>query len=126
MGISFADITLDNPKQADLSSIKVSAMADTGALFLCIPNEVALQLDLKESSKKEVITANGQTQLCPYVGPVHIVFENRECYTGAVVIGNEVLLGAVPMEDMDLVVIPSARKVIPNPLHPNFAAGVVK
>jgi len=36
------------------------------------------------------------------------------------------LLGAVPMEDMDLVVIPSQRRVAVNPLNPNFAAGAVK
>jgi hypothetical protein len=35
-------------------------------------------------------------------------------------------LGAVPMEDRDLVVIPSEKLVGVNPLNPNFAAGVVK
>jgi hypothetical protein len=60
------------------------------------------------------------------VGPIHIQFENRECYVGAVVLGDQVLLGAVPMEDMDLVVIPSERRVAVNPLNPNFAAGIVK
>ena len=39
-------------------------------------------------------------------------------------LGDQVLLGAVPMEDMDLVVVPSDRRVIPNPLNPNFAAGL--
>jgi len=41
-------------------------------------------------------------------------------------LGDEVLLGAVPMEDMDLVVIPSDRAIIANPLNPNFAVGVAK
>ena len=39
---------------------------------------------------------------------------------------NAVLLGAVPMEDMDLVVLPSARRVIVNPQHPNLASGSAK
>jgi hypothetical protein len=43
-----------------------------------------------------------------------------------VVLGDEVLLGAVPMEDMDLVVLPATRRVAVNPLHPNFASGPVK
>jgi hypothetical protein len=60
------------------------------------------------------------------VGPIRVRFENRECYVGAVVLGDEVLLGAVPMDDMDLVVIPSARRVVVNPLHPDFAAGPAK
>jgi len=45
---------------------------------------------------------------------------------GAVVLGDEVLLGAVPMEDMDLVVVPQTREVKINPENPNFAAGLAK
>jgi len=109
-----------------LRPMEVEAVADTGALFLCIPEHVANQLQLQETSKKEVTVADGRRQFCPYVGPVHVRFENRECYVGAVVLGDEVLLGAVPMEDMDLVVIPSERRLAVNPLNPNFAAGIVK
>ena len=126
MGLSAAKISLDNPRLPSLKAVEVEALADTGALFLCIPDHVANQLQLHESSKKEVTTADGRKQLCPYVGPIHIQFQNRECYVGAVVLGDEVLLGAVPMEDMDLVVIPSEKRVTVNPLNPNFAAGVVK
>ena len=126
MGIARANIKLENPKRSDLKSIEADALVDTGSLFLCLPEEVRLQLQLESTSKKEVTTADGKRCLCPYVGPVRVQFENRECYVGAVVLGDEVLLGAVPMEDMDLVVIPSARRVVTNPLHPNFAAGPAK
>ena len=126
MGLASATISLDNPRIPGLKSLQVEALADTGALFLCIPEHVANQLELKESSKKEITTADGNRRLCSYVGPVHVKFSNRECYTGAVVLGDEVLLGAVPMEDMDLIVIPSERKVVANPLNPNFAAGLAK
>jgi hypothetical protein len=87
---------------------------------------VADELQLEELYTKEIITANGQRQMCPYVGPVHVKFENRGCMTGAVVLGDEVLLGAIPMEDMDLVVLPKERKVAVNPLHPQFACGIAK
>jgi clan AA aspartic protease len=126
MGIARAKIKLDNPKRADLKFVETDALVDTGSLFLCLPEEVRLQLQLQETSKKEVTTADGKRCLCPYVGPVRVQFENRECYVGAVILGDEVLLGAVPMEDMDLVVIPAARKIVPNPLHPNFAAAPAK
>ena len=126
MGIARAKIKLENPKRANLKAIEADALVDTGSLFLCLPEEIRLQLKLESTSEKEVTTADGQRKLCPYVGPVRVQFQNRECYVGAVVLGDEVLLGAVPMEDMDLVVIPSARKVVPNPLHPNFAAGPAK
>jgi clan AA aspartic protease len=126
MGIARAKVRLENPKRTDIQTLEVDALADTGPLFLCIPEEVRLQLQLQATSKKEVTTADGKRCVCPYVGPVRIQFENRECYVGAVVLGDEVLLGAVPMEDMDLVVVPSARRVMVNPLHPNFAGGPVK
>lgn len=126
MGIARAKIKLENPKRANLKPIETDALAERGPLFLCLPEEIRLQLKLQATSEKEVTTADGQRRLCPYVGPVRVQFENRECYVGAAVLGDEVLLGAVPMEDMDLVVIPSARKVVPNPLHPNFAAGPAK
>lgn len=126
MGIARAKIKLENPKRSDLQALEIDALVDTDSLFLCLPEETQLQLQLQETSKKEVTTADGQRRVCPYVGPVRVQFENRECYVGAVILGDEVLLGAVPMEDMDLVVIPSARKVVPKPLHPNFAAGPAK
>jgi clan AA aspartic protease len=119
-------IRLENPLRLDLQGYEVDALADTGSLFLCLPEEVRLQLKLEVSSEKEVTTADGTRRLCPYVGPVRVKFENRECYVGAVVLGDEVLLGAVPMEDMDLVVVPSVRRVVVNPLHPSFAAGPAK
>ena len=51
--------------------------------------------------------------MVPYVGPIQIRFQKRTCFAGALVIGDTVLLGAVPMEDMDLVVEPS-RPTIPS------------
>jgi len=126
MGLVTTKLLLDNPRKPEPAPIEVTALADSGALFLCIPEHVANQLKLKESSKKEVTTVDGVRSLGHYVGPVHVQFGTRECYVGAVVLGDEVLLGAVPMEDMDLIVIPAERKVVANPLNPNFAAGLVK
>ena len=40
--------------------------------------------------------------------------------------GDEVLLGAVPMEEMDLVVNPRDRSVDVNPDSPNIAQGICK
>jgi len=126
MGLATTKLLLDNPRFHSIEPLEVEALADTGALFLCIPDHIANQLQLIETSKKEITTADGKRQLCPYVGPVHIRFGNRECYVGAIVLGDQVLLGAVPMEDLDLVVIPSGRQVIPNPVNPNFTGGLAK
>ena len=64
--------------------------------------------------------------MVPYVGPIETKFKNRVAYVGAIVMGDEVLLGAIPMEDMDLVVVPQQRVVEVNPLNPNFAAAKAK
>lgn len=126
MGYVRARITLANPGREDLKELKLDALVDSGALTLCIPSSVASQLDLEEGRIREVTTANGRTQKVPYVGPIEVKFENRNCYVGALVMGDEVLLGAVPMEDMDLVVLPSHRKLVVNPDYPNFPHALVK
>ena len=66
----------------------------------------ARQLDLQTESVRKGSVADGRTATVPYVGPVKVAFGKRFCYVGALVIGEEVLLGSVPMEDMDLVVNP--------------------
>ena len=62
----------------------------------------------------------------PYAGPIKVEFLNRFCYVGALVLGDEVLLGAVPMEDMDLVLSPARREVTVDPCSPNIPHARVK
>jgi clan AA aspartic protease len=126
MGLIYANISLANPRNRELKPIMVKALVDTGALHLCIPNHVAIQLSLDELDKREVTTASGEKRLCAYVGPLEVRFENRACFTGALVLGDEVLLGAVPMEDMDILISPSKQILVVNPANPNIPASVVK
>ena len=126
MGLVRAKIELANAKDPGVRPMMVDSLVDTGALLLCIPEHVALQLGLEELEKREVTTADGVTHLAPYTGPVLVRFQNRQCLTGALVLGDEVLLGAVPMEDMDVLVSPATRALIVNPDSPNFARAVVK
>ncbi|MBI2807129.1 MAG: clan AA aspartic protease [Planctomycetes bacterium] len=126
MGLTFAKLTIRNPRNPALQPMEVEALADTGAVFLCIPPHVPLQLGLEDVEKKEVTLADGSTQSVPYVGPVELHFKNRTGFVGAIVLGDQVLLGAIPMEDMDLVEIPRTRSVDVNPASPNFAHGIVK
>ncbi len=126
MGLITATVELANPKNPSLRPLVVSALVDTGAMTLCIPEHVAVQLELQEIEKREVTTADERSQVVPYVGPVQIRFQNRTCFTGALVIGESVLLGAVPMEDMDLVVSPSRQTITVNPQSPNMPSAVVK
>ncbi|MCF6226014.1 MAG: clan AA aspartic protease [Xanthomonadales bacterium] len=126
MGLTTATIKLSNPKKPDLLPVKIKALADTGALHLCIPQHVAIQLDLQEAEKREVTLADGSKKKVSYVGPIQMDFMNRKGFTGALVLGDETLIGAIPMEDMDLVVIPKTRTLTTNPESPNVPASVAK
>ena len=126
MGHVYADIELANARRPDLTPVRVRALADTGALLLCIPEQIAVQLTLDTESTREVAVADGRKISAPYVGPLKVTFGNRICYVGALVLGDEVLLGAVPMEDMDLVVNPGRREVTVDPASPNFARARAK
>jgi len=62
----------------------------------------------------------------PYVGPIKVRFGNRRCFTGGMVLGNAVLLGAIPMQDMDLVVRHQLQSIEVNPESPNIPLSVAK
>jgi clan AA aspartic protease len=126
MGLITTSIELSDPKNSRLKPLVVEALVDTRAMTVCIPEHVAVQLDLQEIEKREVTTADERSHLVPYVGPLQIRFQNRTCFTGALVIGESVLLGAVPMEDMDLVLSPSGQTITVNPKSPNVPSAVVK
>ena len=124
MGLVNEHLLLKNPRLGDLAGMEVDALVDTGALHLCIPEHVHIQLKLDAIEEKEVTLADGSKRLVPYVGPIEIKFKNRTGFSGALVLGDRVLLGAIPMEDMDLVVIPKTRTVDINPDSPNIASSI--
>lgn len=126
MGIINAKVTLKNPKKPELQPVEVDALADTGAVHLCIPEHIKIQLELEEIDKKEATLADGSQKLVPYVGPIEIRFKNRVGFTGALVMGDQTLFGAIPMEDMDLVIIPKTRTIAVNPISPNIATSIAK
>ncbi len=130
MGLVYAKIQLRNPVRTDLAPIQAGALVDSGANHLCIPAHVAAQLGLAgpdtRIDTREVTLADGSALTVPYVGPIQLHFKNRSCFVGAMVMGDQVLLGAIPLEDMDLVVIPATRQLDVNPASPNFATSIAK
>ena len=124
MGLVNTKVMLKNPRKPELQPVEVEALADTGSMHLCIPKHIQLQLGLEEFAQKEVTLADGGKQVVPYVGPVELHFKNRVGFTGALVLGERVLFGAIPMEDMDLVVVPKTRSLDVNPDSPNIGTSV--
>src|SRR5258708_38711270 len=115
MGLVNDKLLLKNPRLPDLDPVEVVALADSGALHLCIPEHVQIQLKLEAIDNKEVTLADGSKKLVPYVGPIELRFKNRVGFAGALVMGEQVWLGAIPMEDMDLVIVPKTRTLELNP-----------
>lgn len=126
MGLVYSEIKLSNPVRKELQPITVKCIADSRSTYLVVPEHIATQLQLTILETREATTADGSSHTVPYAGPVLITFENRNCFAGALIMGNEVLLGAVPMEDMDLVVLPKLLKLSVNPESPNIARGHAK
>ena len=126
MGLVNAGVLLSNPRLPDLDPVEVEALADTGTMHLCIPEHVCLQLKLDTLEQREIALADGTRKSVPYAGPVQVHFKNRSGFTGALVMGNQVLFGVIPMEDLDLVVLRSSRAFGVNPDSPNLATSSAK
>src|ERR1041384_8647834 len=126
MGLVNGNLVLSNPRLPDLEGVNVEALVDSGSTHLCIPEHIQLQLQLEPIDNKEVTLADASKKLVPYVGPIELRFKNRVGFVGALVMGDQVLLGAIPMEDMDLIIIPKTRTLDVNPASPNFASSMAK
>jgi clan AA aspartic protease len=120
MGLSYVELKLTN--LFNKKSVTVQAMVDTGAMHLCVPEKIAVQLgfDSSETETVRVTVADGRSLLVPKIAPVKIEFANRSYVTEAYVIGDGSLLGVVPIEAMDLIVDPVSQQLRVNPAHPNY------
>ncbi len=129
--ISVDDIVLNRRGFLDEEKIKqvtIKALVDSGAYMLCINENIKTQLDLPLIEKQFSRMADETLLELEVVGPVEIRFENRSTTVRAIVLpGNsEVLLGAIPMEDMDVLIDPKRQKLVVNPEHPYVATKHLK
>ena len=129
MGLTYANIELQNAQdegqfrrgqigEDEIRQITIHAMVDTGLIMFCINKSVRQVLDVPIRSKRRSQLANGQILELEVVGPVIVRFLDRECSTNALILPDdqEYLLGAIPMEEMDLYVHPGRNELLP--LHP--------
>ena len=96
MGLANAKIELRNPRRSELEAVEIDALADTGAVHLCIPPHIQVQLQLEEMDTKEVTLADGSRKLAPYVGPIELRYRNRGRLCGRVGNGRRALAGCNP------------------------------
>jgi clan AA aspartic protease len=139
MGLVHADITLINGDDLALSrryiigedeirQMPVRMLVDTGSFNLCINEEIQSQLQFPVVEKRKAITADGRIVECDMVSNVEVRFKNRATTCRAMVLPGdcEPLLGASPLEDMDVLIHPQRQELIVNPDHPYFAQMTLK
>lgn len=134
MGLVFAEIEL--LRGDDLALVRegylepdrirrctVRAMVDSGATMLAIPEFVRRQLDLRKVNEIEAELADGSSISVDVVGPIEVRFGNRRTVVEAIVTPNstQVLLGAIPMEGMDVLIDPKRDRLMINPDSPDVA-----
>ena len=125
MGTTFAEITIKNAydegkaregliQEQEVRSVTVQAVVDTGAMSLVINEEMQQKLGLKTARKRHALVANGQRVPCEETEPVSIYWKERQSSLSAVVVpgARVVLLGAIPLESMDLMVNPVTQELI--------------
>lgn len=108
-------IRISNPRYPDLPPIEAHALVDSACIYLVIPERVCRQLKLEAAGTRPVMLADGTWRDVPYVGPIDVRFKDRHGMGGAMVMGDQVILGAIAMEDMDLVITPKRRSLDVNP-----------
>jgi hypothetical protein len=119
-----AEIMLLNPCKPELAGVQVDAVVDADVISLYIPASMQESLGLATIEEREVIFDDGKKAMVPFVGPLEIRFENRICFTGALVVGKKVRLGAIPLDDMDVVIAKEKKQLVANPDGPIYARGI--
>ena len=114
--------------EEEIKRIQVSSLVDTGAVMLCINENIQEVLQIPVVGSRKAQLANGQIIDCKVVSPVELRFKNRETTCRAMVLpGNsEVLLGAIPLEGLDVLIDPNRRELIVHPERPDIAMTIIK
>ena len=134
MRLVYAEITLINGEdlilakrhiigEEEIKQMNVNMLVDSGAYMMAINETIQEQLQLPLKEKRKAQMADGSIEEYDVVGPIEVKFKNRRCTIDAMVLpgDNEPLLGAIPMEDMDILIHPLRQELIVNPDHPYFA-----
>lgn len=134
MGLVHAEITLINAddlafyrrnkiEKSEIREIKTTMLVDSGAYMLAINEVVKEQLGVFTVDKRKAQLVDGSVHEFDIAGPIDVRFANRKATCNAMVLpGNtEMLLGAIPIEEMDVLIHPNKNILVVNPEHPIVA-----
>ncbi|MDX1955719.1 MAG: hypothetical protein SFU20_09315 [Chitinophagaceae bacterium] len=134
MGFVYADIRLINhgdlilvnkslKGEEEVRHINLRILVDTGAYQMCINESVREILDLPILEERWVELGDSRWVKLPIAGPVEVRFENRMAICNAIVLPGEAepLLGAIPLEELDVIIDSKRQELLINPVHPDGA-----
>jgi clan AA aspartic protease len=109
--------------EEEVRQMTVTMAVDNGAYMMTINETIQAQLGLSFIEKRKAIMADGSVNEYDVVGPIQVKFANRTATCSAMVLqgDNEPLLGANPMEEMNVIIHPRRQELLVNPEHPNYA-----
>lgn len=112
----------------DIKRVTVKALVDSGTYMLSINETIKTQLALTVIEEQIVELADGSRIKLNVVEPVDVRFANRSTSARALVLPGdaEVVLGAMPLGDLDVVIDPKRQTLAVNPAHPNIAEKKLK
>ncbi len=121
MGTIFTQVKVRNII-ADTEATELRVKVDSGATMLVIPGWLQENLNFPIIRKQQVKYANERTEVKDVVYGVEIEVCGRKTVATAVVEPAKAygLLGAIVMEELDLIVEPRGLKIYPNPRSPDI------
>jgi clan AA aspartic protease len=124
MGLVHAEIILRNAidagncrrgfiKEPEIRQTTVQAVVDTGAMTLVINEQLRCQLGLGIVGAKQATLANNAKETVKIAEAVEVHWKNRSMTCEPWVVNSErTLLGAIPLENMDLIVDPAGQELV--------------
>ena len=125
MGLVYETITLKNAadvadaergyiSEQEIRETIVESLVDTGAFTIILSEEIREKLGLRIRGTREVTLGNDKKEVCTVTEPVEIHWKNRDVTLPAIVSSGwgKILLGALPLEHMDLMVDPVNQKLV--------------
>lgn len=109
-----------------LRECETEALVDTGSVHLVISAETLQQLGLRIIGQQLVKYADGRQETVGVTEAILIEIEGRRTTEDALVTGDEVLIGQVVLEKLDLLVDCRNQRLIVNPTNPDGAVSYIK
>jgi clan AA aspartic protease len=139
MGITYAEIELvsvedlfllrrNHISDDQVKRLKVLALVDSGASMMAVTESLKRLLDLPKIDDMQAELGDGSIVQLEVVGPVEVRFQNRRTIVNAMVVPDsaDVLLGAIPMQGLDVLIDPKREQLIVNPESPDIARMLLK